>query len=359
MRAAWPMRRGAEAIAQRRAAARRLVELRGVDAAYPLAGQVALRGARDLAAAFAPDRDGAVGCAAVEPALLDRLGLKLGDHFTVGDSAFIVRAVLISEPDRIGRFALGPRVLTNLGAVERSGLLQPGGLFSETARILLPAGDEPRAVARALRRALPGSDLDIRDRYDAAPGARRLIDRLEYFLGFIGLASLLAGGLGVFGAVSAYLEARKPSIAMLKTLGAEGALIRDIYLIQVAILAALGIAIGLGVGAAAPLAIGWLARGQLPIPALFAVYPAPLAKAGLFGLLAATAFSLEPLARARTTPPAALLRRDLAGRAGFSPETIGAVLAGLGLAGLAVATAPTPMTAAAMIGGLALALALL
>jgi putative ABC transport system permease protein len=349
---------GAQAMAEAPSGERRLVELRGVGPGYPLAGTLALTGAPSLAAALAPGGDGAVG-AAVEPALLDRLGLKLGDRFKVGDSAFIARAVLVSEPDRIGKFALGPRVVTSLDAIQRSGLLQPGGLYAETVRIALPAGADPRAAVRGLRRALPGSGLDIRDRYDAAPGARRLIDRLEYFLGFIGLAALLAGGLGVYGAVSAYLETRKLSIAVLKALGAEGPLIRDTYLIQIGLLAGLGVGLGLAIGAAAPLAIGALARGQLPIPALFAVYPWPLAKAGLFGLLSAAAFSLEPLARARATPPAALFRRDLSGRAGWGPETIGAGLAGVGLAGLTVVTAPTPVTAVVMIAGVLAALGLL
>ncbi|MFV1247319.1 hypothetical protein QML30_29750, partial [Klebsiella pneumoniae] len=79
------------------------------------------------------------------------------------------------------------------------------------------------------------------------------------------------------------------------------------------------------------------------MPALFKVYPLPLAKAALFGLLAAAAFSLLPLARARTTPPSALFRRAPKGRPPFGVETIGAALSGLGLAALAVATAPTPM----------------
>ena len=82
--------------------------------------------------------------------------------------------------------------------------------------------------------------MRIRDRDDAAPGIHRLIDQLEYFLGFIGLASLVAGGLGVFGAVCAYLESRKPAIATLKALGAEGALIRNVYLIQIGLLARAG-----------------------------------------------------------------------------------------------------------------------
>jgi putative ABC transport system permease protein len=349
---------GAQAMASAAAGERRLVELRGVDPTYPLAGTVGLQGAPSLAAAFASAPDGAAG-AAVEPALLDRLRLKLGDRFEVGNSPFVVRAVLVSEPDRIGRFALGPRVLTSLAAIERSGLLQPGGLFARTARIALPAGGEPRVTAHVLRRALAGADLDIRDRYDAAPGARRLIDRLEYFLGFIGLSALLAGGLGVSGAISAYLEARQPAIAMLKALGAEGGLIRNVFLIQIGALTALGLVIGLAIGAAAPLLIGALVRGQLPVPALFAVYPGPLLRAGGFGLLAAAAFGLAPLGQARATPPAALFRRDLSARLARGPEAVFAAAAGLALAALTVATAPTPFTAAAMIAALAAALAVL
>ena len=349
----------ARAMAQAPSGDRRLVELRGVDTAYPLAGMVQVSGAPNLATALTPDPDGTPG-AAVESTLLDRLHLRLGQRFTVGNTVFVARAVLVAEPDRIGRgFALGPRVLTRLSAVEQSGLLSPGGLFGRVVRIALPSGADPAKAAAALHKAFPNAGFRIRDRGDAAPGARKLIDRLEYFLGFIGLASLLAGGLGVFGAVSAYLETRKPSIAVLKALGAEGPLIRDVYLIQVGVLALIGIGIGLAIGAATPLLLGLIAKDQLPIPALFGVYPWPLAKAALFGFLSAAAFSLEPLARARSTPPASLFRRDLAGRAGFGPETIGAVLAGLGLAGLTVATAPTPVMALVMIAGVAVALGLL
>lgn len=350
----------ARAMAQAGSGDRRLVELRGVDADYPLAGKVALAGGGDLQRDLADSVDGAAS-AVVEPALLDRLHLRIGERFTVADSPFIVRAALLAEPDRIGRgFGLGPAVLTSLQAIQRSGILAPGGLYSQAARIALrPGGPDPQKAAEGLRRAFPQADFDIRDRGDAAPGARRLIDRLEYFLGFIGLASLLAGGLGVSGAVSAYLETRKTSIATLKALGADGALIRNLYLVQIGALAALGVGLGLIVGASVPLLVGEIARGQLPIPALFAVYPAPLLKAGLFGLLSAAAFSLEPLARARATSPAALFRRDLERRAAWSAELIGAILAGLALAILTVATAPTPAMAAVMIGGVAAALGLL
>lgn len=343
----------ARAMAQTPAGERRLVDLRGIDWAYPLAGTIEISGAPTVAAALAP-RNGVAG-ALVEQAVLDRLGLNVGDPFTVGNLNLIVGGVLVSEPDRMGRgFSLAPRVLTSLPAVAGAGFLSPGYLFNEAARIALPnAATEPRGVIDALKQALRDPELRMAERGQAARGLRRLIDQLEYFLGFIGLASLVAGGLGVSGAVGAYLEARKPSIAVLKALGAEGSLIRDMYLIQIAVLALLGVAIGLAVGACAPLILGQIAQDELPIPALFAVYPWPLAKAGAFGLLAAAAFSLIPLARARATPPASLFRRDLSAGAGVSLETVLAALAAVGLSALAVITAPTPLAAAIMIGGVA------
>src|SRR5690606_4092761 len=159
-------------------------------------------------------------------------------------------AVLAGEPDRMSRgFALGPRVLTMNQAVADGGFLSSGVRFSSAARIALPAGQAPKAAVAAIRKVLPPAGLRIRDRSDHTPGLGRMIDRLEYFLGFIGLSSLLAGGLGVAGAVSAYLETKTGSIAVLKALGAEGALMRNVYLIQIGALALLGVALGLAVGA--------------------------------------------------------------------------------------------------------------
>lgn len=336
---------------------RRLVELRGVDAAYPLAGTVTIKGAPSLAAAL-ETQDGAWG-AAVEQALLDRLGMKVGDRFMAGNVPMRVGAVLEEEPDRLSRgFALGPRVLARTGALEQGGFLKPGLPFGETTRLALRPGVELDRAKQDARAAMKGL-FRLRDRNDASPGVSRTIDQLEYFLGFIGLASLVAGGLGVFGAVSAYVDGRKPAIATLKALGADSGLIRNMYLAQIGLLALAGVTIGVVIGAVTPLILGAAIQNELPVPALFAVYPWPLVKAAGFGLLAATAFSLAPLARARTTPPASLFRSDLSGRLRFGPEMVGAVLAASGLAGLAVWTAPTPLAATIMIAGVAAAFGLL
>lgn len=329
---------------------RRLAEVRGVDPTYPLSGRVDLEGGQTLAQAL-QYLNGLPGAVA-EPELLERLGLRQGSAFSVGDLKLVVRGVIKSEPDKLGRgFSLGPGVMIARAALERSGLVEADSLFGETVRIGLPPAIRPEAVISKLQHQFPEGGFRLRGRKDAAAGLGRLIDQLEFFLSFIGLAALLAGGLGVSSAVSSYLDARKPSIAVLKALGADGAMIRNIYLLQIAILATLGIGIGLAIGAASPFVLGWIAKNRLPVPVLFALYPAPLIRAGVFGALAAAAFSLLPLARARATPPAALFRDHLGGAVRFGPEVVALALATIGLAALTLISAPSAQVAGIMIAG--------
>ena len=185
---------GVNAMAEAPSGERHVVELRGVSDSYPLAGKVELQGGGSLAQALAV-QNGVAG-AVVEQSLLDRLGIKLGDKFLIGNTTVIARAVLIAEPDRLGRgFPLGPRVLTGIHTIEQGGFLGAGAPYGETVRIAIPPSENLTRAAGDLRHDLRAHRLRVRDRNDAAPGIRKLIDQLEYFLGFIGLASLVAGGL--------------------------------------------------------------------------------------------------------------------------------------------------------------------
>ncbi len=358
-----------EAMATGPAGQRALVELRGVGGDYPLVGHVELAGGDALAEALRPERgrDGRLTQGvAVEASLLRHLDLRLGQRFEVGAIPVVARAVLLSEPDRLSRgFALGPRVLAPLATVEGAGLVGAGLPFGETARILLPPGEAIGPAKAALKRALragPGSGLRLRDARNATPAIGRGLDRLEYFLGLIGLASLLAGGLGVRGAVIALIDRRARAIGAARALGASGALVRDQHLVELAAVTALGVVIGLAIGAAVPPLIGAaLARAfpDLRAPSLVALYPQPLLRASAFGCLTALTFALPPLAAIRRTPPSALLRGEAPRAPGLSIETTLALLAGAGLIALAVRVAPDRSAAAIAIGSVILAFGLL
>lgn len=326
-------------IAQMRAmarteAARTLVELKAVDAAYPLLGSIGLRDDAVLQDALAR-RDGRWG-AALERATMARLNLALGDSFTVGDAAFVVRAVIEREPDRTANvFTLGPRVMIALAALPETGLIQPGSLVRYEYRLLVrPPGTADQVVAD-LKRRFPDAGWRIRGLSDATPGVQRWIDRIAMFLTLVGLSALLVGGVGVANAVRAYLDSKTQTIAVFKCLGAPARLVMLVYLLQVLALALLAIAIGLAIGVAIPAIVGPLVADKLPVAARIGVYPAPLAVAAAFGLLTTLAFTLWPVARTREVPAAALFR-DLVAPLRRWPRPLAIVGTGGAVAALAV-----------------------
>jgi len=344
--------------------ARALVELKAVDGAYPLVGRIEVDPSQPLSESLSEvlaERDGTWGAVA-EAGLLAKLGVAVGDRVRLGETEVEVRGAIAREPDRVTNvISFGPRLMVAAGALADTGLMQPGSLYRHNTRVLLPPGGEPGPWAAAAREAFPAAGWQIRDASAAAPGVRRFVDRLGMFLTFAGLSALLVGGLGVANAVRHYLAGKSETIATLKCLGAPGALIVDVYLIQVLMLAAGGILAGLILGAGLPLAALALLEGRLPIPVAVGLYPAPLLTAAAMGLLTALTFAIWPLGRARNVPAAGLFRGAVAD--GHGRPRLGYVLAALAsaaaLAALTVASAYNPGFAAWFVLGSVATLAIL
>ncbi len=319
---------------------RRLVELRAVDQAYPLYGSVGLDPAIAIGKALGR-RDGVWGAAA-EAALLAHLGLAPGDYLRIGQSVYQLRAVLTGEPDKISRgFAFGPSVLIARDSLAGTGLVQPGSLISYHYRLRVPPGSDVETLGRDLAAAFPDAGWRVRDTRAAAPGVKRFIDRLALYLTLVGLTTLLVGGLGVMNAVKGYLDGKLATIATLKCLGATAHRVFQVYLIQIAAIALVGIAIGLLLGAGAAAAVISVLGDRFGWQAAAGLYPQPLVLAALFGLLVAATFAWLPLARAGRVSPAGLFRALVApqsARAGARAWL--AVVLGVGLlAAIAIVTA--------------------
>lgn len=291
--------------------ARTLVELKAVDDVYPLFGEMRTRPDRPLGELLGR-RDGLPG-ALVEANLLTRLGVQPGDRLQVGDATFAIAGVIEREPDRgTEAFALGPRLMVAAEALAGTGLVQTGSLIYWTYRLRLPQGSDAQAVIAQIRTAFPDAGWRIRDVAGGTPALRQWIERITLFLTLIGLTALLVGGVGVGNAVKSYLDGRTETIATLKCLGAPSRTVFLVYLVQVMLLACVGIAIGLAAGALVPQALGQFFADRLPVPPDFGFYPAPLFLAGCYGLLTALVFTLWPLARAQDVPAAGLFRQLVA-----------------------------------------------
>ena len=313
---------------------RSLIELKSVDDAYPLIGEMELSPALALDEALAKQSDDRFGAVA-DANLLKRLGLDLGGQVKVGDATFSITAIIKSEPDRVASvLSFGPRLMVSMAALEQTGLIRPGSQAHFHTRVLLPTGVDPAAWREDLNDVFPKAGWRVREPNEAAPGIRRFIDRMTLFLSFVGLTALLVGGIGVTNAVGGYLDGKTATIATFKCVGAPGALVFRIYLLQVMVLSVLGIGIGLIFGGIIP-AVGLAAvANQMPVAPDIDFYPKPLALAAIFGLLTALTFAMWPLGRAREIP-AATLFRDAIAPSNLKPGRAAMIAAIAGVAALA------------------------
>ncbi len=295
------------AVSQSETAGSGLTQLKGVDDHYPIYGEVTLNPPLGIHQALSL-HDGVPG-AVMHSDLILRLGLEIGDTFTLGSNTFRLTAEIDDEPDGLGvGFALGPRTIVHSDTLEGSGLIGPGTLYSTKYRLAVNPNVDLGALRSQAHETLKGSGLQWTDRRDASPSALAFVRRVGAFLVLVGLAGIAVGGVGVSAAVRAYLDSKTTTIATLKTIGAERSTIFVAYLMQIAVMIALGIGFGIVIGASLPWIFSSMITRILPLPSSYALDLAPLAEAALYGLLAGLAFSLWSLARTGEIKAAALYR---------------------------------------------------
>lgn len=304
-------------------AERALTEIKAIDDAYPLIGQVGLVDGVSFATAMAGQ--GGLPGAIMDRLLVDRLGLKPGSVFQLGETPFVLGGIIAREPDNAGAFALAPRTIVRTVDLAESGLLKPGTLFETHYRLLLPPNPDFRKLSVEAADQIEGA-MRWRDRRNAAGGTRRFLDRLATFLVLVGLAGLVIGGVGVSSAVRAYLDEKIPVIATLKSVGAEGRIIFQVYLIQVGALAMLGILIGLAIGATLPILATPFLASILPVAPENKLQFMALAQAALYGALTAAIFALWPLARTERIRAATLFRDAAFGLSGAPSASYVAII---------------------------------
>lgn len=284
-----------------------LVELKAIDEAYPLYGQVTSGGAA------APVNEMTAQEAWVAPLLMERLSLSAGERIAIGRTEFTIAGTIGEEPDRLSEgIGFGPRVMVSHDGLARAGLIQPGSLYRTnwSLRLSEPRQENLARTIEEIRQKFPGAPFRLRSRENAAPSLSRNIERFSQFLTLVGLAALVVGGVGVANSVRAYLDMKRDVIATLKSLGASGGFIFNVYLVQIMLLGAAGVVCGLALGMAAPPVARVVLEGVVPISGAtvsgFGITPVLLGST--YGLLTAFIFAVWPLGRAREVRAASLFR---------------------------------------------------
>ena len=290
-----------------------LVELKAVPDQYPLYGTFKSDPVLNISESL--KNKGIL----LDPALRDRLNLKIGSDVRLGNTIFKVRGFIVNEPDRAGgaRFGLAPRAMISSKDMESTGLFRAGSMIYYDLRIKLKPNADLKEAKISLESSFPDPGWKITDADNASPQIKRFVDRLIMFLTLVGLSALLIGGIGIGNGIRAHFKERLKTIAVLKCLGAPVRLIVEIYAAQIAFIAVIGTLAGSFVGALVPYLVAPMLKEILP----FVVEPVFTKKSVLipsvFGLLTVAVFSIWPLGQAVKTLPLELFhtaRTPLSGR---------------------------------------------
>ncbi len=340
--------------AELKGGAAKLVALKAVGAGYPLRGSMKISsqaGGVELATRSIPAR----GQAWVEAALLEALGLQIGDELLLGESSFRVTRLIVNEPDRgAGFMNFAPRVMINEKDVAATGLIQPASRVSYR----LAVAGEDRLVADYVAWAQDEvKSTRLRGvRIESLEGGRpelgQTLERAEKFLNLIALLAALLSAVAVALAARGFAVSHLDDCAMLRVLGLSQRRIASAYVLEFGLLGLLASVLGLLFGYALHhvfvLLLAGLVDTALPASGLWPV----LFGMGV-GMTLLMAFGLPPVLQLSQVPALRVIRRDVGN---LKPASIGVLVLGItGFAALLLAASSDLKLGWIAVGGFAAA----
>ncbi|CAM8662905.1 COG3127 Predicted ABC-type transport system involved in lysophospholipase L1 biosynthesis, permease component [Comamonadaceae bacterium] len=310
--------------------AAKLVALKTVEAGYPLRGTLRISPSPDT-----PDTPTkeipAPGQAWVDAALLDAIGIQVGDPILLGDVQLKVGAILVIEPDRGGGFMnFAPRVMLNEADIAATGLIQPASRLSYRMAVAGPEAAVKTYVEWAdaqVKSSVRGVRVESLE--SGRPEMSQTLDRANKFLSLVALLAALLSAVAVALAARAFAANHLDDCAMLRVLGLSQRTIASAYAFEFALVglfaSLLGVAVGFGVHYLFVALLAGLVSATLPAAS---IWPALLGIG--MGLTLLMAFGLPPVLQLAQVPALRVIRRDVGN---LRPASLG-VLA-IGVAGFA------------------------
>ena len=189
----------------------KMVELKGVQPAYPFYGTLVLADGRPYTHDLLNDNG-----ALVRPELLAQLGLSVGDRLMIGGKPFTIRGVVTEEPGRrVGAFSFGSRVFVDLDALKNLGLLTFGSRASYEILLKMPT-QAVGPLVRDLRTELRTQFVNVRSFQSTQDQIGDDLQRAEDHLSLVGFVILVLGGIGVWSVTRVFVRQQIRSVAILK-----------------------------------------------------------------------------------------------------------------------------------------------
>ena len=293
-----------------------LASVRAVDSRYPLRGELSysmLPFSSDPNEVKVAKSGPSSGETWVDARILPLLKIELGDYLEFGDIKLRVSRVLIEEPDSRGSYSFyGARILINIDDVVPAGVILAGSRVKHKLLVALASDIDPIVLSN-YREWLAGS-LTIHQRVvDPQMAEETIADSIDKGRRFL----LLSGSVGlVLSAIALALASHKfavdevMQVGLYKSWGLSRGRIRRFYLGYGLLIALVGAALGICIGAVVQEVLVFLISDWLPIT-LPRAGPRPVLVGLGTGLLCVIGFMLPAIWHLPNLPPMTVLRKDL------------------------------------------------
>ncbi len=337
--------------------ASRLVALKAVAPGYPVRGNLTVAGQPEAPGERTREIP-ARGEAWVDAALLESLGLKMGEPLLLGDSQLRVARVIVVEPDRgAGFMSFAPRVMVNEADLPATRLIQPASRVSYRFAVAGPDRQVGAFVKWALEEVKKPAVRGVRveSLEGGRPEMRQTLDRAEKFLNLVALLAALLSAVAVALAARGFAAAHLDDCAMLRVMGQSQRTIAWSYAFEFAMIglaaSLLGVLLGYAVHFVFIVLLAGLVDTALPAATLW-----PAAFGIGMGLTLLFAFGLPPVLQLAQVPPLRVIRRDVGG---LKPASAAVLTVGvIGFAALLLAASSDLLLGGMAVGGFAVAVLL-
>ncbi len=282
-----------------------LTNLKVVEKGYPFYGQVELASQRNFTEEL---KSGAV---IVEQAVLDRLQVGIGDTLNIGNGAFIIKDIVVREPDRpVTFFSFGPRIFISAEDLIALALIKKGSRIHYNYLLKVNDPEKIDKLADALSaKALKGQER-VETYRTSQSGIKRFLDNFLFFLNLIGILTLVLAGAGIQSALTTLLRQNEITVAIMKTVGATSRFITVHFIAMVMVLGAIGTALGLVCGFILQLFFPILFAGILPANITITISWLTVVEGIILGMMIVGLFAFLPLRSLRDLKPSFIFRKE-------------------------------------------------
>ncbi len=247
--------------------------------------------------------------ALVDDGMMIQYGLDVGDSIKLGAITFPIHGRLMNafgSMDAGTSFA--PSVYISGEQMLATELIQPGSLVNYKNYYKIDSDIDLDEWKKERRTQFRNESMRITTIEDQRENLQEAFSNLNNFLNIVALISLLLACIGVASSVLIYVKTKVQSIAILRCLGMKGEEAFMVYFLQIFVLGALSVILGVAIGSIIQVILPIVLKGFLPYEVKMTISSSAIIKGLLMGMLSTTLFALGPLLGVRNISPLKTLR---------------------------------------------------